>query len=269
MRQFKFVLLENAIDSLQQGIGFALMENPTRSDLKLSILLIAQAVELLLKERLRREHWSLIFTDVERAGNPNARTVTIDESLKRLEHIAKVRFEKKEEETIRNISNIRNQIQHYEIEVTFEDVIGKAHAVIPLITRFLKDEFDSDIRNHLKERDAEKLLYIDEVLEHLQELARQKIEKIRKTNMPSNTSEQINWQFDVLNCAQCWQNYYVFSPDSNVSQCQLCNYEAGFAKCSQCGVQAPRVYWGLHSDDEGNPICDNCALDLEIDIEYE
>jgi hypothetical protein len=237
--------------------------------LKLSILLIAQAIELLLKERLRREHWSLIFKDVEKARTPNATTVTIDESLKRLKHIPKVRFEGKEEDTIRNISNIRNQIQHYEIEVTFEDVIGKAHAVIPLITRFLKDEFDSDIRDYLKEQDAKKLLYIDEVLEHLQELARQKIEKIRKINMPSNTFDQTNWQFDVLNCFQCWQNYYVFSPEANISQCQLCNYEAGFSKCSQCGAQAPRAYWNLHSDDEGNPICNKCAVDFENDIEYE
>lgn len=258
MKEFKFVLLENAMDSLQQGVGFALMEPPTRSNLKLSILLIAQAIELLLKERLRREHWSLIFKDIEKAGKSNATTVTISEALSRLEHIAKVKFETKERDTIFNFSAIRNQIQHYEIEVTFEEVAGKAQTAIGFIVRFLKDEFKSDIRDYLEKADIQKLLLIDEALAHLQELARLNIEKIRKENQPIRAKDQMGWQFEVIDCPQCWQEFYVFSPSSDISQCQLCNYEGGFIECTRCGYQAPVGALGFDNCDSGVVLCDNC-----------
>jgi hypothetical protein len=64
-------------------------------------------------------HWSLIYKNIEQAGNLNAVTVTINEAIKRLEQIAKVTLESDELETINHLSSIRNGIQHYEIEISF------------------------------------------------------------------------------------------------------------------------------------------------------
>lgn len=262
---FKFNLLENAIDSLQQGIGFALKDSPTQGELKLSVLLVAQSVELLLKERLKREHWSLIFTKVEQAGNLNANTVTIDEAIKRLEQIAHVKLDEEERDTISLLSDIRNRIQHYEIEITFEEVLGKDHAAIAFITRFLKDEFQRDIRDYFEQDDVQKLISIDEALKHLQELAKQNIEKIRKENEPARAKDQMDWQFDVIDCPECWQEYYVFSPSSDISQCQLCKYEGGFIECARCGFQAPSGSLDFHSEDPDFAICNSCWEDIQND----
>jgi predicted RNase H-like HicB family nuclease len=259
----KFNLLENAIDSLQQGIAFALKDSPTQSDLKLSVLLVAQSVELLLKERLKREHWSLIFSKIEQVGNINANTVTVDEAIKRLEQIAHVKLDEEERETISLLSNIRNKIQHYEIEITFEEVLGKNHAAIAFITRFLKDEFDKDIRDYFKQDDVGKLISMDEALEHFQELAQQNIEKLKKENEPSRHKDQMYWQFEIITCPECWQDYYVFSPDSDISQCQLCKYEGSFVKCERCGFQAPSGSMEFHSEHEGFAICNSCWEDIE------
>jgi hypothetical protein len=259
---FKFNILENAIDSLKQGIGFALKDSPTQGELKLSVLLIAQSVELLLKERLKREHWSLIFTKVEQAGNLNANTVTVDEAIKRLEQIAHVILDKEERDSITLFSDIRNRIQHYEIEITFEETLGKAHAAIAFITRFLKDEFQSDIREYLEQDDIQKLIYVDEALKHLIVLAQQNIERIRKENEPSRPKEQVYWQFEIMTCPECWQDYYVFSPDSHISQCQLCNHEGGFVECDRCGLQAPSGSMEFHSEDEDFAICNSCWEDM-------
>lgn len=260
---FKFNILENAIDSLKQGIGFALKDDPTQSELKLSVLLIAQSVELLLKERLKREHWSLIFSKVEQAGNLNAHTVSIEEAIKRLEQIAHVKLDQEERDTILLFSDIRNRIQHYEIEITFEEVIGKAHSAIAFITRFLKDEFQSDIREHLSKEEAQKLVEIDEALEDLQELALQNIEKIRKENEPRRPKDQMDWRFEVISCPHCWQDYYVFSPDSDISECQLCGYEGGFVECARCGYMAPSGSWDFHDEGPDFALCDSCWEDIQ------
>jgi len=262
-KKLKFNLLENAIDSLQQGIGFALKDHPTQSELKLSVLLVAQSVELLLKERLKREHWSLIYAKVEQAGSPNANTVTINESIKRLEQIAHVNLSEEEVETIFLLSDIRNKIQHYEIEITFEEVLGKHHAAIALITRFLKDEFESDIRDYFEQDGVQKLISIDEALKTLQELAQQSIEKIQHENMPSRPKEQAYWQFEIITCPECWQDYYIFSPDSHISQCQLCKHEGGFVECARCGFQAPSGSMEFHSENEDYSICNSCWEDME------
>jgi len=81
MPALEFDLLANALDSLAQGIEFVLNHQDNPSKLKVAILLVAQAVELVLKERLRREHWSLIFRKVEQAGNDNAHTFDIRRNL--------------------------------------------------------------------------------------------------------------------------------------------------------------------------------------------
>lgn len=262
-KTFKLNLLENAMGSLRQGIGFALKDEPNQSDLKLSVLLVAQSVELLLKERLKREHWSLIFKNIEQAGNLNANTVTINEAINRLEKIANVTLEDDEQDTIINLSNIRNAIQHYEIEITYEEVIGKAHAAIGVITRFLRDELEIDIREYLNQEDIQKLVFMDEVIEHLQELARRNIEKIRRELEPRKAKDQMYWQFDVIDCPQCWQEFYIFSPDEDISQCQLCNYEGGFIECDRCGYKAPSGSWDFHSEGPDFALCENCWGDIQ------
>jgi len=258
MNILSFHLMGNAMDSLEQGIGFVLKENPSESNLKLSILLIAQSVELLLKERLRREHWSLVFKEVEKAGNRDATTVTIGEAIKRLEKIAHVNFVPGEKDTITALSEIRNQVQHYEINITYEEVIAKTHAAIAVITRLLKDELNEDIREYISADDLDRFWLVGEALKHLQEIARQNIEKLREELAPRDASDLINWQFDVIECPRCWEEFYVFSPEENISQCQLCKFEGGFVECSRCGFQAPSGSWDFHSENEEYALCENC-----------
>ncbi len=259
-KDLKFNLLENAIDSLQQGIRFALEEDsPTQGDLKLSVLLVAQSVELLLKERLRKEHWSLIFTKIDEAGKLDANTVTIPDSIKRLEQIVHVKLDDEEKRTILLLSNTRNRIQHYEIEISFEEVLGKIHAAIAFVTRFLKDELQKDISDHLQRSYIRELMDIDKTLKPLQDLAQQSIEKLRKEHEPADAKDRINWQFRVMDCPECWQEYYVFSLSEDISQCQLCKYKGGFIQCIRCnksGFSGDSIF--RFSSEPDYAICNNC-----------
>src|SRR5712692_8889514 len=66
MPKFELSLIENAFDFLQEAID-CLREGSPRK-LKYSVLHLASAAELLLKARLSREHWSLIFKDPAKAS---------------------------------------------------------------------------------------------------------------------------------------------------------------------------------------------------------
>lgn len=75
---------------------------------------IAQGIELLLKERLRREHPILVFADVERN---RSNTVSFSQALMRLERCG-VTIPKEDLGRIQRARDVRNSLVHYVANVT-------------------------------------------------------------------------------------------------------------------------------------------------------
>ena len=254
MNKLKFSLLSNALDSLAQGVEFTLLYKDTPSRLKLAILLLAQAVELALKERLRREHWSLIFAKVDQANKPNAHTVSLMEAQKRLEAIANLLFSQDDINTIKNLSAIRNQIQHYEIEISFEVALSYVHSAIGFLARFIKENLDEDIMSLLPEEQYQKLTEIEGIYSDLKEVASKRIEELRSELQPTRHSDLAAWDFEVLDCPTCGNKFYVFSISEHISECKFCGYKGGFVECARCGNMFPA---GEHLEGEFY-LCESC-----------
>jgi len=112
----RFGLTQNAIDSLEQAIELMAypgeFQNESRK-LKQAILFVGHGIELLLKERLRRIHPSLVYEKVEKFGNLDSRTVTVEQAILRLERIGGVLLSAQEASLIRSLRNTRNAIEHY------------------------------------------------------------------------------------------------------------------------------------------------------------
>lgn len=263
MRMLKFNLLDNALDSLAQGIGFAFDHRDDQSKLKVAILLVTQAVELVLKERLRREDVSQIYNKPEQAGNVDASTVSLDEAVKRLKKIAEFRLPEDEYKAIDNLRRTRNRVQHYEIQLSFEQAISQIHAAIAFLIRFLHQELEIDIKNLLDDQTLERLLEVERIIEGFREVARARIEQIERDHLPVSLSDRITWRFEVLTCPVCGEEFYVFSPDINISKCQFCDYEEGFAKCDRCGEVFLEDSGDFHYLGDELVFCDNCWAYLE------
>ena len=114
---------------------------------------MAQSVELLLKERLRREHWSLIYRNIESAGSPNAFAVTFEEAKKRLSRVANVELSEKHIDAIDDLADTRNRLQHFEVNITFEQVVGQINAAIDFLVSFLQTHLDIDIKDLIPDQD--------------------------------------------------------------------------------------------------------------------
>jgi len=63
-----FTPLENGLDFILRALGYLADDPTTKQDLKYAVLHSHSGVELILKERLRREHWSLVFEKPEEAS---------------------------------------------------------------------------------------------------------------------------------------------------------------------------------------------------------
>lgn len=85
----KLDLIDNSIDFILNAVTQLSNPAPSLSQIKYSILHLSSGIELLLKQRLFNEHWSLIFANVDRADKillqkGDFKSVDFGESLNRL-----------------------------------------------------------------------------------------------------------------------------------------------------------------------------------------
>ncbi|MCW5874750.1 MAG: hypothetical protein KIS88_08925 [Anaerolineales bacterium] len=253
----KFSLLENALDSLRLGLEFVLELQKDKSKLKLSILLVAQAVELTLKERLHREHWSLVYRNIDAAGNEDAYTVSIDEAKKRLRAVADINLTDDQNETLKEISGIRNKIQHFQIDASAEQAVVTVNLVSNFLIGFLHTHLGIDIQQHISEETYRKMLEVSELEEGLLNVADGRIKRIKKEHLPTHMSDIAAFDFQVLMCPMCYTEKYVFIPGA-FSECQLCNYKGEQVECARCGIALPKGHDDLRFSGPDYALCENC-----------
>lgn len=127
----EFDLLTNAQDSLDRAlelIAYGDREGEPRR-LKQAVQSIAHAIELLMKERLRRLHPSLIWEQVDRYPNLNARTVSTELAASRLQNIGGVEFRSADLDLLRSLRATRNAIEHFSWVTTKPEadaIVGRA-----------------------------------------------------------------------------------------------------------------------------------------------
>lgn len=262
--KLKFSLLDNALDSLALGLKFALSDRQDKSKLKLSVLLVAQSVELLLKERLRRVHWSLIYRNEDKAGSYDAITVSIKEAKKRLAAIS-ITLSEDHDAAVDEIRKTRNRIQHFEVNITFEQVVAQVNAAIQFLISFLHAELDIDIRDVIPVDVYQSLVEIEELATELRELAIKRVEEAKKEYQPTRLADLAASDFETLLCPQCFEEFYTFMPSHGLSVCQFCGYEGGFVECARCGSMYPDGDMMIHSSGLDFAMCESCRGDLMVE----
>jgi hypothetical protein len=105
-------LVRNALDFLRKSVA-ALPKQP-----KYSLIHFVSALELFLKARLLLEHWTLVVARPDRANRTafeagDFQSVTMEEALQRLQHVAGERISPEEEQCFTVIRQHRNRLVHF------------------------------------------------------------------------------------------------------------------------------------------------------------
>ncbi|MFJ3637537.1 hypothetical protein [Streptomyces sp. NPDC090112] len=119
---------------------------PGDRDLKYAVLHLHAATEVLLKARLVREHWSLVFSDLRKATKHKFHdgdfvSVTVDATMDRLRDIVGIDIGQANRGAINELTRTRNAFTHY-------GHAAPAYAVETQIARVLSFLVDF-IRTHL------------------------------------------------------------------------------------------------------------------------
>jgi hypothetical protein len=213
----KFNLVENALDSLEHAIShLTLGESRTAGDFKRAILDLSHVAELLFKERLRRVHPAFIFSNVDKYPSSTAFTISAGEALNRLERIADVQFNEFDQSALKTIREMRNEIEHFEFEISEDEariVIGN---VLVFIFRFSCDELDLNWADR-RISDA-KWMKLNEYAEFYEAQRIHVLGVLRDSDL------------DTTDCAVCRNPTFDF--ESEV--CVLCGRREEVLKCLQC-----------------------------------
>lgn len=106
-------MLENALDSIRMGLKHHLDPHLENSD-KWAILELFYCIELILKERLRREHELLIYRNIEGPLDDDSQTVALKEAEARLANVG-VPLSEEYRKILFDLQKRRNRIEHHRL----------------------------------------------------------------------------------------------------------------------------------------------------------
>lgn len=279
----EFDLVNNALDFLVSAVEHSLKDD-ARS-LKYAVLHLDASIELLLKSRLAKEHWSLIFDVPDKANTNSMKTgdfisVDIKSALKRLEGIAGIVMGDDTKKRILALRDLRNRIQHFSINVRAEAVKSLLAFGCNFVLNFCHQE--------LSYEDSAKQETIGEIKESLLDFQEFVKERIKYIEQEINAANHVTWcpdcnqvaltfgegkaptclfcaeskntravaelvvgEGEVWTCPECSEEGLTLMVIDNEEAeyiCVFCGTKGDFHKCPSCG----QMYLG----DSG--ICDDC-----------
>jgi hypothetical protein len=233
----KFNLIENALESLEHAIAhLAEPRSLKMSDHKRVILDLSHVAELLFKERLRMIHPAFVLSNIDKYPSKTAHTVCAAEALQRLVKIGNIEFGDEDQAALKTIREKRNEIEHYEFQISDTEsrlVIGN---VLVFIFKFACDEVGLDWAS--RRIDDPNWAKLNEFAEFFESQRRTIIKQLQGSGLPTQ------------DCPVCRND--TFDLESEV--CVLCGHREEVLQCVQCN--ADYLYSDAEYEDAG--LCPKC-----------
>ncbi len=218
MQEKKSPLLKNGLCFLLQSIEhFKFSENDncdTEKELKYSTLHLFSGIFLILKEKLQREHWSLLFADVNKADKQNLESgdfsgVNFGDCQNRLSKIVSVNFTNEHKKTLSTLRKKRNKIEHFfesETLISFKSILANG---LDFAIEFVEKHLDTNLESD-EQQSLEKIRIECFKLKKF-------VEEKMKTLKP-----QLDPQKVVLDCNECNNKSIVPNEDNMKLECLFC-----------------------------------------------
>lgn len=249
MEEIRFELLENGLDFIVSGLEY-IARGATKSDLKYGILHLSSGIELVVKARLQREDWKLLFPDPAKADEARYKAGTFwsvgtDSCLQRLEEECGIEMSQEGIERLGAIRARRNRLEHFAIVDTKSAIESLAAQALGVLLDFIGEAFEGSA---LSDQENTLLLRIRERLTEFDIFTQDRLIEIFADSNPRR-DELIN----RLECPCCLQQ--TLRPDVSV-ECMFCGYRADPETAANFFMAQHQVRHGLYFC----PDCDSKAL---------
>ncbi|MGE5633345.1 MAG: hypothetical protein ACM3TR_19960 [Caulobacteraceae bacterium] len=253
-----------------------LKEETDHFALKVVLIHLTVGIELVLKERLRRDHWTLVVdrlsdVTIDRYKTGDFRSADFGACISRLEEICEVDLNE-EKNILKELRAKRNLLEHF-------GQIGSIEAVRALTVKALSLTFDfisRELETNLNEEQIELRHEIRVALKEVKDLVDERFNKIQ---------EEFKDQKQLFEtCPTCHMRAAIFKDDDNEDYgiwcCKFCNDELisydmaenyvsniledscdNIVECPSCGEETLVID---HSKREFESLCFNCLCGWSI-----
>jgi len=236
----KFNLFENGVDSLKHGI-----EHFIKSEYKYAILHIFHAIELLLKDALRKIHPVLIYKDIDKKVKEESLTVGFDSLIIRLENFELI--QRAEIASLKKLQEYRNRIEHKEIKLDKEKAEDMLGGSLKFISKFSEEKLGVDLKDYVGKSNWEEIEEIIYSYDERLKIAKEKVDEA----LPMGKEALISG-VEVLDCPYCGNETVVYDGESEETECFFCHEKVYIFTCDRCSTS-----YALMEEREEQP-CDAC-----------
>lgn len=217
--EIKLGLLENGLDFIVNSLG-SILNDYKETEFKYSILHIVDGTELIIKEILKNEHWSLLFENLDKANresleNGDFSSVKFDSSIERLENICNIKLEPKEKSILYQLRKRRNKIQHFEFKENKESIKSLIANALIFLLKLINQNINID------ESSIESQMLYKELSKKSNEfeIFTQHVLKKHKEQLDAYGKEGKM----ILNCPKCFQQTFIIANEED-PKCLFCGY---------------------------------------------
>lgn len=210
-KKVRLTLFENGLDFILHSLEHLKHDNNDPRNIKFGVLHLSSGIELILKERLIKEHKSLIFKDLNKFRysnfqNPEVPTIYLDDIILRLEEFGGVLFDST---SFVLLKKMRNSFEHsaFELELIYcKATISQAiHEILTFIDNYLSYKRSNNVKNQL-ERIRENLVDFDSFYdEEMIKISSQV--KNERSLFYCPICKQYTFSIDKLSCLFCKTKY--------------------------------------------------------------
>ena len=275
-------VVNNAISFIERAISELTEKNINEADqLKYSTIHLYEGIELLLKAILIDEHWTLLFSNIDKCTpqkyeNGDFHSVGYDDTVKRIENCCSVIIERKTKESIDSLRKIRNRYIHFHCGLSKAAILNiqyKTWHYLFLLMKGLNDVFNEEIIKRFQDLE-DKMLENEEFIESRFEEVKPELKSIKqKGNIvyycPWCERESIYFDEDnaTWNCLVCAREYrpgdladYIYQIEYHPKH----NPEFQLGVCADCGEETVVPIINMGVDEEDEYICLDCAITWEF-----
>jgi RNase P subunit RPR2 len=211
---FRFDALENGLDYLVSAANH-LAGQPSARDLKYGILHLAAGIEVLLKARLQREHWTLILTDMDGASpvkyaSGDFQSISADKALRRLRDIARIPISDDDFARVGAIIDKRNRLQHHGLVDSTQAVSSVAARALDFLLTYVDRDLLEGATAESRQLISAHVGAVQEKLADIKAFVKVRLDSI---------SEQLAAASVILQCPICQQDTFALGDEP---RCLFC-----------------------------------------------
>ena len=249
-------LLDNALDSLLSSAEAVRRDEGPRS-LKEAVVHLGNGTELLLKARLVRKDWALIFKGKDRVSYDELSKGEFDsvdfwKAIVRLKENVGVSIDEAVTSRLKMLRNLRNRLTHFTVTLDSAQAKSLVATAMNFSVEFCEQQ------NMVSSKATSKISEIHDNLTGLQEFVNDRMKSIRE-----ESTDVLPWE-----CPECWQEALV--SDGGEADCKFCkrkidlrelassHSEGDVEACPECGERSTFAFV-LYNNDEARWVCFSCG----------